>query len=89
MVEIDSSIPGFEKIQRLDKILFMAKKKKPAKPAIEIETTKSTKSVLDKHEKQLLGLITGKKPKNKTEEMIQKEIEEIGKAGRIIDIPFN
>lgn len=67
----------------------MSKKKKPATPAIEIETTKSTKSVLDKHEKQLLGLITGKKPKNKTEEMIQKEIEEIGKAGRIIDIPFN
>jgi len=67
----------------------MSKKKKTATPAIEIETTKSAISVLDKHEKQLLGLITGKKPKNKTEEMIQQEIDEIGKAGRIIDIPFN
>ena len=38
-------------------------------------------------EKRLLELITGSEPKNESEIQMLKEIEELKKSGKIIDIP--
>ena len=49
----------------------------------------STKSVIDGAEKRLLELAKGDKPKNESEVQLKKEIDEIKKKGRFIDIPSN
>ena len=53
----------------------------------DLELTTSTKSVLDENEKRLMELINYEAPKTKAEKELLKQIKEIEKKGRILDIP--
>lgn len=53
----------------------------------DLELTTSTQSVLDEHEKRLMELINYEAPKTKAEKELLKQIKEIEKKGRILDIP--
>jgi hypothetical protein len=53
----------------------------------DLKLTTSTQSVLDENEKRLMELINYEAPKTKAEEELLKQIKEIEKKGRILDIP--
>jgi len=53
----------------------------------DLALTTSTKSVLDENEKRLMELINYEAPKTKAEKELLKQIKEIEKKGRILDIP--
>jgi hypothetical protein len=53
----------------------------------DLELTISTQSVLDENEKRLMELINYEAPKTKAEKELLKQIKEIEKKGRILDIP--